>query len=164
MNHDGFLLVTTFFLLLCAMQVKHLMADYFLQNGYMLRKFLPDWGFALPLLCHALVHGAFTLVVVLVINPSFWWLSLVDVVAHFVMDRAKAGPKYLGRFKALTAKQYISNKLALEDAEASGEKDVVSQCKKRMNGNTYFWWSLGLDQMVHHLTDLAIVYVLVIGS
>ena len=88
--------------LLIIFQTKHFVADYLLQNRYMLGKFRPDWGFFFPLLAHAGVHGVCTLLICLAFNPVYWWLSLIDVVAHFVMDRVKAGPKYLGRFNDKT--------------------------------------------------------------
>jgi hypothetical protein len=43
-----------------------------------------------------------TLAIVLYMNPSLWWLSLVDFVSHFIMDRVKAGPRYLGRYSDMT--------------------------------------------------------------
>ncbi len=52
----------------------------------------------MPLTAHAGVHAIFTVIIVLVINPSLAWLALVDFVAHFTMDRIKSGPKYFGRF------------------------------------------------------------------
>lgn len=133
------------FLLLVIYQFKHFIADYPLQGKYMLKKFLPDWGFFLPLLAHTMVHAVMTLVIALFfVSPGMAIsLALFDMVIHFIMDRIKAGPKYLGRFKALTAKEYM---------ESSPEQ------KK---SNVLFWYSLGLDQMVHHLTHYVIIYMLV---
>jgi hypothetical protein len=87
------------FTLLLIFQAKHFIADYPLQGKYMLGKFKADWSFFLPLLAHAGVHAAFTLAIALYFKPGLWWLSLVDLVVHFCVDRIKAGPKYLGRFK-----------------------------------------------------------------
>lgn len=79
-------------------QVKHFIADFPLQKEYMLKKFLPGWEFVLPLATHCAVHGAMTLGIVLAIRPQLWWLAVVDFVVHFIMDRLKSGPKYLGRY------------------------------------------------------------------
>ncbi len=87
------------FLLLCVFQVKHFLCDFPLQRRYMLQKVLPGWEFFVPLAIHCLVHAAFTLAITLCIKPDLWWLAIVDFVAHFLMDRIKAGPKYLGRFR-----------------------------------------------------------------
>ena len=89
-------------LLLVAFQIKHLLADYFLQGHYMLGKFRPGWDFFLPLAAHAGVHGAMTLGIVWYFDPAFWWLAAVDAVVHFLMDRIKAGPRWLGRFSDKT--------------------------------------------------------------
>ena len=89
----------TAFILLIVYQVKHYLCDFPLQTRYMLKKVLPTWGFLLPLLAHVAVHGAATLVIVLCFRPELWWLSLVDVAAHFAMDRIKASDRYLGRFR-----------------------------------------------------------------
>lgn len=32
---------------------------------------------------------------------------------------------------------------------------------KRIKSNTYFWWALGLDQMVHHLTHYVFIAMIV---
>jgi hypothetical protein len=145
------------FILLIFFQIKHYVADYLLQNEYMLKKFLPDWGFFIPLVAHCGIHAAFTLAVVLYVNPVLWWLALVDFGVHFVMDRIKAGPKYLGRFKALSSREYVSN-VRLQKTRQEGWQDA----QREIRGNTFFWRSLGLDQMVHHLTHYAIIWRLLI--
>lgn len=136
------------FLLLVLFQIKHFVADYPLQNKYMLQKFKPDWGFFLPLLAHASVHAAFTFLISLIFThaSTAFLLGLLDLIVHFSMDRIKASPKYLGRFKPLTAETYPTSS---------------DQQKK---DNTYFWWSLGLDQGVHHLTHYLIIYLILLNS
>lgn len=135
--------MNTVFVLLIVFQLKHFLADFPLQGPYMLQKFRPDWGFFLPLLAHAAVHGTFTLLITLAVTPDLWWLAIVDMAIHFTMDRIKASPRYLGRYKALTAKDYM--------AATEAEKQ----------GNTYFWWALGFDQAVHHLTHYGLIWALV---
>ncbi len=121
----------TFFLLVIY-QIKHFVADFPLQREYMLRKTRPEWDFLLPLSMHCLVHASLTLLICLIFNASLWWLAIFDFVIHFLMDRLKSGPRYLGRFNNL---------------KRSG-----------------FWNVLGLDQMVHHLTHIYIIYMIVINS
>ena len=94
------------FLLLIAFQVKHFLADYPLQFPYMLRKFRPGWDFVLPLTAHCAVHAAMTLLIVLWVRPELWWLAIGDFVVHFVMDRLKSGPRFLGRFSDQTKTLY----------------------------------------------------------
>jgi hypothetical protein len=126
---DASRLLYDVFLLLVLFQVKHFLADYPLQFPYMLRKFRPGWDFFVPLTAHCVVHALFTLALCLWWNPSLWWLAIVDFGAHFLMDRIKSGPRYLGRY----------NNMA----------------------KTAYWVTFGIDQMVHHLTGLYIVWVLI---
>jgi len=123
------------------LQVKHFVADYPLQGSYMLGKFKRE-GWILPLAAHAGVQAAFTLVIAACIDMRMWWVCLVDFVTHFTMDRIKASPNLLGRFKTLNALNYI---LAT---------------KSERWGNTLFWWALGFDQLVHHLSDILILWML----
>ena len=85
-------------MLLVVFQVKHYVADFPLQRGYMLQKTATGWSFIIPLAVHCGVHAALTLAIVLCVEPSLWWLAVFDFITHFVMDRVKAAPKYLGRF------------------------------------------------------------------
>ena len=145
-------------------QLKHFLADYPLQIPYMLGKFKPGWGFLAPLSAHCAVHGVFTLAIVWTINPSLWWLSLVDFGAHFLMDLVKANPKLLGRFKALSASEFRTcAEMASWATQPTGsELQLASQTALRnIRSNKYFWWCLGLDQMVHHLTHYYIIWKLV---
>ncbi len=129
---------------LVAFQVKHFVADYPLQGRYMLGKFRQDWGFVTPLLAHVGVHAVGTFLI------TCWFgvvqalcLALFDAVIHFTMDRLKASKSYLGRFKPLTA------------------DTAPTATSEQWRSNTFFWWSLGLDQAVHHLTHYAVIaYVL----
>ena len=116
----------TVFILLVTFQAKHFIADYLLQYSYMMRKVDVTWKFLAPLSIHCGVHALFTLVICLFWSPQLWWLALLDFVVHFLMDRMRSGPKYLGRFN--------------DPAKHS------------------FWISLGLDQMVHHLTHYYIIW------
>lgn len=86
------------FILLVLFQVKHYIADFPLQGEYMLHKTSPGWDFLAPLSVHCLIHAALTLVIVCWWQPALWWLALVDFATHFIMDRIKSGPRYLGRF------------------------------------------------------------------
>ena len=83
--------------ILAALLVKHFIADFPLQTPWMLGKGKRE-GWAGPLLAHSAVHGAFTLAILLVAAPALWWTALVEVVAHFAIDRLKAHPDLGGRW------------------------------------------------------------------
>ncbi len=89
------------FLLLTIYQVKHFIADFPLQREYMLRKTRAGWDFAPPLAVHCAVHAMLTLIIIGIFAPTLWWLAMLDFVVHFIMDRIKSGPKYLGRYNNL---------------------------------------------------------------
>jgi len=93
-------MIEQIFILLIAFQVKHFLCDYPLQTPYMLGKFKEvDW-FA-PLSLHCFTHAAGTLIVLLLFTNSelLFIYVLLDYCLHFIMDRVKASPKMLGRFK-----------------------------------------------------------------
>lgn len=120
------------FTLLILFQIKHFICDYPLQGKYMLGKFKPGWDFLTPLLFHVAVHGYFTFAICLFTTSKLSFsfaIAALDMFIHFFMDRIKAGPKYLGRFKDMMDKK--------------------------------FWWSLGLDQMVHHFTHYLLIYLII---
>jgi hypothetical protein len=99
--------------LLVAFQAKHFICDFPLQTKYHLGKFKPGWDFLAPLASHCGIHAVCTGAIS---SYAMWYtpgkrglvLGLVafDFVCHFVMDRIKAGPKWLGRFNDITQKPY----------------------------------------------------------
>lgn len=131
------------FVLLVIYQIKHFLADFPLQGKYMLGKFKNGKDWILPLLAHVSVHGLFTFIISLFIKPKIAiYLALFDMIVHFIMDRIKASPNLLGRFQALTKKDFMNGGITGNEIKS----------------NTLFWWSLGLDQMVHHLTHYIIIW------
>ncbi len=120
--------VQTIFTLVVIYQFKHFLADYLFQHNYMLKKIRPDWDFIWPLALHCTVHAVFTLSICLFYRPELWWLAFLDFGIHFITDRFRSGPTYLGRFNDIN--------------------------------QSIFWWILGFDQMIHHLTHLLIIWML----
>ncbi len=152
--------MTNVFTLLIVYQIKHFICDYPLQGRYMLGKFKTYPAYIVPLLAHVLVHGVFTFVIVSLVNPSLAApLALFDMVVHFIMDRIKASPNMLGRFESLSKTEYEGLLSNISYNKKSGVTCV--HFYKELKSNTYFWYSLGLDQMVHHLTHYVIIYWLV---
>lgn len=98
--------ISLIFVLLVSFQLKHYVADFPLQSGWMLNKRLPGWDFAFPLACHCAVHSTITLIIICLVNPSLWWLALIDFVVHFLMDRVKSAAHYLGRFNDPTRQSF----------------------------------------------------------
>ena len=158
-----------FFVLLVVYQLKHFLADYPLQNSYMLKKFLGGRDWILPLATHAGVHAVFTFVISAVYLQDLTMLSValaaVDFVCHFVMDRVKASPKLMGRWKTVSADEYRSLARMASYDGTNGELQCGRQmAERKLKSNTYFWWALGIDQMIHHLTHYAIIFFLILGK
>lgn len=154
------------FVLLVAYQVKHFLADYVLQGDYQLGKFRDDWGFFWPLLTHVAMHYFGTLVICAWAfgfpDPALasvgCSIALFDATVHFFMDRIKAGRRYLGRYKPLTAADYVRFRERSESHWTMLTDEEREEASQALYSNRMFWWSLGFDQMVHHLTHYACIY------
>ena len=155
------------FALLFTFKLKHFVADYLLQGKYMLGKF-KETGWVLPLAAHCSVHALFTFgllfsffvsnlpyVPASLVAIALWKYPLIDFVIHFIMDRIKASPNMLGRYSALSKTEMMELTCIpkLTD-DARNARDRI------LKENTYFWWSLGFDQMVHGMTDLFIIWLI----
>ena len=73
---------------MAALAVKHVIADFVLQNSWMAIGKDQKTGWALPLLAHCLVHLALSLALILAIAPRFWLITFIDFAIHIVVDRA----------------------------------------------------------------------------
>ena len=69
--------------------VKHIIADFMLQNSWMAIGKDQKTGWALPLLAHCLVHLAVSLLLIMVIAPRFWFVAFIDFAIHITVDRLK---------------------------------------------------------------------------
>ena len=87
------------FKLLVIFQIKHFLADFPLQNAYMLGKFKAK-GWELPLLSHAAVHAAMTFAICLyfVNFEVAATMAIFDLIVHFSVDRVKASPFMFGKY------------------------------------------------------------------
>lgn len=163
------MIITELYVLLVLFAIKHFLGDYPLQNSYMLRKFAPHWkDWIFPLGAHASVHALFTLAILLAFNVYCYTAQLgqipygkiialagFDFIIHFTMDRIKASPNLWGRFRTLSPNEMQKALTGLR----SHKQNVRLASRRNIKGNQYFWWSLGFDQMVHHLTDITVIYL-----
>jgi hypothetical protein len=69
--------------------VKHIIADFMLQNSWMAIGKDQKVGWAMPLLAHCGVHLVTSLLLIMVIAPRFWFVAFIDFVIHITIDRAK---------------------------------------------------------------------------
>ena len=70
--------------------VKHYAADFVLQTSWIAHGKDARTGWVAPLAIHVLIHGGLALAIVLAVQPRLWWLALVDMAVHFVVDRGKS--------------------------------------------------------------------------
>jgi hypothetical protein len=69
--------------------VKHIIADFVLQNAWMAHGKDQKHGWALPLLVHCLMHLLVASALILVVAPRFWFVALIDFAIHITVDRGK---------------------------------------------------------------------------
>lgn len=80
----------TLLYLYIAFRLKHLTCDFLLQSDWMaLNKGELGQNAYKALFSHALIHAIGTLIITLIFAPSLWWLCLIDLVVHSVIDRLK---------------------------------------------------------------------------
>lgn len=127
----------TIFILLVAFQLKHFLADYPLQTTYMLGKMqATDW--IKPLATHAAVHACITAIIVL------WYFVLSgQPMLALVLTPLLAIADFIVHFTVDR----------LKASPSLGGRFNPTQ--------PYFWWALGADQMVHHLTHYIFIYILI---
>lgn len=85
-------------------QIKHFLCDFVFQGKYMLGKFKPFPHYIEPLAAHCTIQALGSAVAILFVFKSIdikllYTLILLDFVSHFIIDRIKASPALMGRFK-----------------------------------------------------------------
>ena len=143
------------FVIVALFALKHFIADYPLQTESMLKKFSPDineWSIALAKHCG--VHLGLTFILMYFVSTIYSKMDNLHNLAfalaiaclngtiHFIMDLVKANPFILGKYKQLSKNEF------------------ATATKTQKLHNWLFWQTLGLDQMVHHLTDIFCAYAL----
>jgi uncharacterized protein DUF3307 len=158
------------YILLLVYQIKHFVCDFPLQTEYMLGKFKKYPDFILPLLEHSATHALATFLIASVVKPgSAFWLAMLDMTVHFIVDRIKASPNLGGRFRPLD-KIGMANCLQLlkgvplstiyplETPKEELRPWLEFTALRDVKSNTYFWWALGADQFAHHITHYFIIW------
>ncbi len=127
---------TDIWILLVLFQIKHFLADFPLQGKYMLGKFKSGLDWIYPLTAHCLVHVILTATIII-------WYTLY----------AKSGRMPIEWFW-LPIVDFVVH-FAQDRLKAS--PNLMGRWKP---DNKFFWWALGQDQMVHHLTHYVIIWSL----
>lgn len=113
--------------------MKHFFADFPLQTVYMLGKGKGGLAWVLPLSAHCAVHAALSLLIILFINPSLFWITGLEFLAHFAIDRCKVLYKLpTGQWEGADKGKYLAK----------------------------YYTAFGLDQMAHQICYVIMVYTL----
>ena len=128
-------MILEIFTLLVLFQLKHFVCDYPLQTQYMLGK-MQATGWIQPLAAHAAVHAIGTFIItIIVFNPAYYLdavtLAVILAIVDFIVHFM------VDRIKA--------------SPNLGGRFNPTQP---------YFWWALGADQMAHHLTHYAFIFIL----
>jgi hypothetical protein len=81
--------ILSFAALALLMAFKHYVADFLLQTNWIAQGKERDKGWLAPLAVHVLGHALLTLLIVLALAPTLWWLAPVEFVIHGAIDRGK---------------------------------------------------------------------------
>lgn len=127
------------FVLLVLFQIKHWLADYPLQTQFMLKKFQREmWVF--PLTYHAGVHAALTIL----LSVLYLGSKSVSLGGYFEVSLV-----------LLLGMLDFSVHFVVDRVKA--HPDIGGKYKM---DNPKFWWTLGADQMMHHLTHYLIIFII----
>lgn len=137
-------------LLLLLFAIKHICADWSLQTEWMVEgKRRRGLAFIPPLASHAGIHAGLTLYVICgaafaVAQPGIIRVALgmagIDFAAHFVMDR----------IKGVATRPCVNTRIVFD--KTVRYETPVSGCRIKV-------WTV-IDQMVHGMTYLGIIYLL----
>jgi len=134
-------MTTEILILLLAFQIKHLIADYYLQFPYMYENKGKKERWIEPLFDHSFIHAIGTILIVFIymlvtnkpselgsITAAIITIGVVifDFITHFITDRWKA-------------------------------------TRKTDPSKSWFWQSLGIDQMIHHTVGILIIWYITVG-
>jgi hypothetical protein len=122
------------FILLIVFQFKHLIADYYLQFPYMYLNKGKSTGWIKPLVDHSFIHAAMTMMILCIyfLTYKIDSLNFNDMIM----------------FLLLPLFDFVTH--FITDRWKARKKDRPDQSK--------FWISLGIDQMIHHIVGIIIIF------
>jgi len=121
------------FILLIAFQIKHLLADYYWQFPYMYLNKGAKSGWFEPLLLHAGVHAGTTS---MIISVYFIWNEVTPTLEHKLL--------LFGVVVFDLVTHFVTDRWKATRGHSPDE--------------SIFWTDLGIDQMVHHIVGIIIVF------
>ena len=135
-------MIFEFFILFIIFETKHLLADYFLQFEYMYMNKGKEKGWLEPLLDHAGIHAIMTFIIIAI---YLMYKGIPDIIGH--------------EFAMILTMGFVSF-----DFITHAIIDRWKATRKTDPSKTWFWLSLGIDQYLHHIVHIFILYGLAIIS
>lgn len=126
--------INIMFTMLIVFQIKHLVADYYLQFPYMYENKGKQHEWFIPLSHHALIHSGLTLMIL----SAFGALHCPEASTETILSVLVSG--------------------ALFDLVTHFATDRWKATRGRVPTENKFWHDLGVDQMIHHVVGIIIVY------
>lgn len=126
-------------ILLLLFQVKHFLCDYILQTTYHLGKF-KESGWVKPLAHHCSIHVIGTIIIAIGFLSLTTTMSITQMAIYAL---------FLGLFDFFI--HFIMDRIKASPTLLGAYKPTQKE----------YWWSLGLDQSVHHITHYAIILIIV---
>ena len=121
--------------LLLIFQTKHLIADYYLQFRYMYENKGKEEGWFIPLFDHAGIHALGTFAIIF--------------IYHMIID--DKGYENLIILILASLFDFITHFIT----------DRIKATSKSTIDTNKFWYNLGLDQAVHHIVGILIIWSIV---
>lgn len=129
-------MTTEIFILLIAFQLKHFIADYPMQMPYMYMTKGKEKGWIKGLHDHAMIHAAFTSIIVFAYCIPYRFN--VDGYTAFM----------------------ITAEMIIFDYTTHFVTDRWKATRKADISSSFYWIYLGIDQMIHHIVGIFIIYTI----
>lgn len=152
------------YIVIALFALKHFLASYPLQTSYTV-KGLSSSGWFVPMLARCGIQAGCTMLLTL----GFWYkmgasfngmllvsVMAIDFVSHFLIDRMKVSPEFLGRFQVASPQELAQMQIDY----TSKDPGVVVAAQAESDSNKYFWWADGFCHLLYGVIGLTMAYLI----
>jgi hypothetical protein len=152
------------YIVIALFALKHFLASYPLQCSYTV-KGLGSSGWFKPMLARCSIQSACTALLAL----GYWMktgaginvtllvaVMGLDFVSHFLIDRMKVSPEFLGRYQVASPQELAQMAVDYQSKDIA----VVKAAQAESDSNKYFWWCDGLCHLLYGLVGLYMAYLI----
>ncbi len=133
-------MINSILFLLIVFQIKHLIVEFYLQTPYMYENKGNAIGWVKPLMAHAGMHAASTFIIIFIFTLIFINININGIQYHLFL---------LVGFSLFDGTTHF----------------IIDRWKATLQYSTTeskFWTSLGIDQILHHIVGIIIIYFIAI--